>query len=137
MELPTEQEVLFANEAFYEAFADRDARAMGAIWAQRAPVACIHPGWPPLTGRDTVLESWRRILDNPAAPQIRCHDAVVYLQGEAAFVICYEEIEGQFLAATNVFVREGEAWRMVHHTAGPTQGRPRRPGAAGPSRSVN
>jgi len=32
--------------------------------------------------------------------------------------VCYEVLEGGFLAATNVFVREDGAWRMVHHQAG-------------------
>jgi hypothetical protein len=30
-------------------------------------VSCVHPGWPVLVGRQTVLESWRRILGNPGA----------------------------------------------------------------------
>ena len=36
--------MLFANEAFYRAFADRDMAAMDGVWAVHAPVACIHPG---------------------------------------------------------------------------------------------
>ncbi len=54
--------VLFANEAFYRAFADRDIAAMEEIWASEAPVACIHPGWSPVIGRERVLASWRAIL---------------------------------------------------------------------------
>ena len=60
--------VLFANEAFYRAFADRDIAAMEEIWASEAPVACIHPGWSPVIGRERVLASWRAILANPASP---------------------------------------------------------------------
>ncbi len=38
-----------------------------------------------------------------------------------AIVVCYETV-GQFtLVATNVFVREEGAWRMVHHQSGETQ----------------
>ena len=40
-----DEAVLFANEAFYRAFADRDVEAMDEVWAQGVPVACIHPGW--------------------------------------------------------------------------------------------
>ena len=47
--------VLFANEAFYRAFADRDIAAMEETWASEAPVACIHPGWSPVIGRERVL----------------------------------------------------------------------------------
>ena len=35
-------------------------------------------------------------------------------------MICFEEISGSFLIATNIFVREGGRWKMVHHQAGPT-----------------
>ncbi|MBO0736369.1 MAG: nuclear transport factor 2 family protein, partial [Alphaproteobacteria bacterium] len=37
--------VLAANLEFYRAFAARDLAAMDVLWAQRAPVACLHPGW--------------------------------------------------------------------------------------------
>lgn len=116
--------VLFANEAFYRAFADRDMLAMEEVWAARAEVVCIHPGWSPVEERDKVLDSWRGILSNPESPNIQCRDAQAYLRGEMAFVICYEEIDGQFLIATNVFVHEDGLWRIVHHQAGPTNGTP-------------
>ena len=32
----------------------------------------------------------------------------------------YEQVGGGFLVATNWFAREGGAWRMIHHQAGPT-----------------
>lgn len=116
--------VLFANEAFYRAFADRDMNAMSEIWSARAAVVCIHPGWPPVSGREPVLRTWQAILGTPDSPRIACRAAQAHLGGEMAFVVCYEEIEGQYLIATNVFVREGGPWRMVHHQAGPTSGAP-------------
>src|SRR5436189_231886 len=62
--------ILFANESFYRAFAARDAAAMEALWATDLPVACIHPGWAPLTGRAAVMQSWRNILSNANAPKV-------------------------------------------------------------------
>lgn len=62
------QAILFSNEAFYQAFAERDMDAMDAIWADDDAVACIHPGWQPLEGREAVLESWRAILSNADSP---------------------------------------------------------------------
>ena len=111
--------VLFANEAFYRAFADRDIAAMEETWASEAPVACIHPGWSPVIGRERVLASWRAILANPASPAISCRRPQAFIHGDSAFVICYEEIEGAVLIATNLFVREGRSWKMTHHQAGP------------------
>lgn len=112
--------MLFANEAFYLAFAARDMAAMEKVWSETAPVACIHPGWGALTGRDDVLESWAAIIANPDSPDIGVHASVAHLYGDVGFVVCYEEIAGQYLIATNVFVRDGSVWRMVHHQAGPT-----------------
>ena len=112
--------VLYANEAFYYAFAGGDAAAMDEVWARDVPVACIHPGWNVLAGRDAVMESWRSILGSDRRPAIRSQGASAFLHGDVAFVTCYENVGQGYLAATNVFVREGGAWKMVHHHAGPT-----------------
>jgi ketosteroid isomerase-like protein len=121
--------VLAANLEFYRAFTTRDLTAMDALWAKRAPVACIHPGWPPLADRDAVMESWQGILANPTSPRIACYDERVFLYGDTALVVCEEELDGGTLIASNWFVREDSAWRLAHHQAGQLvarrpQGRP-------------
>jgi ketosteroid isomerase-like protein len=132
-----EAEVLAANQAFYDAFAHGDADAMDALWARRTPVACIHPGWDPLHGRAEVVASWRAILVSRGSPQIRCHSPSAFVLGEGAYVLCYEEIEGAELIATNLFCREDGAWKLVHHQAGPVhrrvERRPRPPTTGGGS----
>lgn len=110
--------VLAANLEFYRAFAARDIAAMDALWARRAPVACVHPGWTALKDRDAIIESWAGILSNPSAPRIACFDEQAFLYGDVALVLCEEELEGGTLAATNVFVREDGEWRIAHHQAG-------------------
>jgi hypothetical protein len=109
--------VLAANLEFYRAFTTRDIAAMDELWARRAPVACVHPGWPPLTQRETVMESWRGILTSAESPRIVCYDEQVFLYGETALVICEEELEGGTLVASNWFVREDGVWRIAHHQA--------------------
>jgi ketosteroid isomerase-like protein len=116
--------VLFANEAFYRAFADRDVAAMAALWAESAPVLCIHPGWPPVHGRDAVLASWARILRHPQAPDIACVAPRAHVLGPVALVVCHEALQGQALVATNLFRREAGAWRLFHHQASPAPGLP-------------
>ena len=110
--------VLAANLEFYRAFGARDVAAMERLWAHGAPVACIHPGWPALSDRDAIIESWRGILANPEAPRIACFDERVLIYGDTALVICEEELDGGTLIASNFFVREDGAWRIAHHQAG-------------------
>ena len=127
--------VLAANLEFYRAFATRDVAAMEALWARCAPVGCIHPGWPALSDRDAVIDSWRGILSNPEAPRITCYEEQVLLYGDTALVLCEEELEGGTLVASNLFVREDGAWHIAHHQAGQLMARraqsprrePRRP----------
>jgi len=129
-----ELEVLEANEAFYRAFSRHDAEAMGRLWAEAHPVACVHPGWDVLDGREDVLRSWSAILGSGGAPRITCSLAQAHVLGEVAFVTCHEVVDGGRLAATNVFVREGGRWRVAHHQASPiAPGQERAPPPAGPA----
>ncbi len=118
-------DIVFANEAFYHAFQLKDLEAMDGIWARRVPVACTHPGWPALSGRDQIMQSWSAIFANPDAPSVVCRGARARRYGETAFVTCYEEIGDSLLAATNIFVREDGTWKLVHHQAGPCHAEPR------------
>lgn len=116
--------LLFANDTFYTAFNSRDEVAMDGLWAHHTPATCIHPGWQALTSRDEVMDSWRAILGNPNAPRITCRGAQAVIKGEVGLVVCYEVIGGSVLVASNVFVREGDTWRLVHHQAGPCEALP-------------
>ncbi len=116
--------VLFANTAFYAAFAGRDVKAMEQVWSREKPISCTHPGWQPLVGRDEVMESWRSILGNASAPNITSRQERPVVYGDFAIVTCLEQItdehgNSEFLTATNIFTRTGSIWTMVHHQAGP------------------
>lgn len=127
--------LLFANETFYRAFAERDTALMNAVWAEHEPVTCLHPGWPPVEGRDNVLQSWHAILTGPASPDIECLHARGGIHKDTGIVICYERIGQDFLIATNIFIRSGDGWLLVHHQSGaapePAEG------TAPPKRSIN
>lgn len=110
--------VLAANSEFYRAFAAGDIGAMDMLWARRSSVACLHPGWSALIGRDAVMSSWSAILRNPNAPRIICDNERVMLFGDSAIVLCEEQLDGGILAASNFFVREEGEWRLAHHQAG-------------------
>lgn len=123
-----ETALLEANAAFYRAFATHDLDAMSGLWAKAAPICCIHPGWPPLMGREAVLEGWRRILSNPSQPAVQMLAPRVVLWADVAMVLCFERVEDQYLVASNIFVREGKGWKLSHHQAGPVATPP--PGSA-------
>lgn len=131
----SESEVLAANASFYRAFTEGDLSQMKVLWAEEAPVACLHPGQPLLLGREAVFRAWRDILSHPPELELHGLEPSVQLFGHTAIVYCYEATgnHGAHLAATNVFVRERGAWRMVHHHAGPLA----EPRAARPARSLN
>lgn len=123
MSTDDEAAILAANRAFYAVFRRRDIGAMKALWARKAPVSCIHPGWPPLMGRDAVMKSWDGILSHPDSPEVVCQDEQVSLIGPRhALVVLIEVIAGNPLAATNVFILEDGEWHLVHHQASPLAG---------------
>ena len=127
-----EREVLSANEDFYHSFAGGDFAEMDELWARAHPVTCIHPGRSALVGREQVMASWRAILG--AVNRIEGSSAQAFLDGDAAYVVCFESERGEepMLIATNIFVREGGHWRLVHHHAGPLTRRPE-PARSGPT----
>lgn len=118
--MPAPTAVLAANAAFYQAFSQQDYAAMATLWAQHYPVACIHPGWPPLIGRDAVLRSWKDVLRAPEPVDIRIENvrSLEYGPG-AALVLCAEVLNGRaVLAASNLIVLEDGVWRIAFHQAG-------------------
>ena len=119
------QQVLEANEAFYLAFSTGDYTAMEGLWAESVPASCVHPGWPPVRGRDKVMQTWRGILANPPRPAIHALEAEATVTGDSAFVVCFEAIGEIYLVATNFYVREGDLWRIVHHQSGQTERAPK------------
>lgn len=113
-----EERLLFANDAFYAAFASADLKAMDHLWAQGHSVSVIHPGADIIVGRAAVLESWKVILSDQMGFDIEHRYPIVRLLGETGIVLCHERVGGRRLIATNVFVKTREGWRVVHHQSG-------------------
>jgi SnoaL-like domain len=66
--------------------------------------------------------------------RIEASAAQAFLDGDAAYVVCFESEPGEepVLVATNIFVREDGRFRLVHHHAGPLMHRPE-PASSGPT----
>jgi ketosteroid isomerase-like protein len=122
-----EDKAEFANERFYEAFNKRDIEAMKAVWGNDEKITCVHPGWPPLKGAESILNSWAGIFENSGNMEIRISDVQVVASEDMAWVSCTEKLftiaESGVLAsevfATNLFHIEGDSWKMVMHHASP------------------
>ena len=115
--------VLAANLRFYQACGSLDIEEMDKVWEPSDRVLCIHPGWRLLEGWNDVRKSWEGIFHNSTLMHFNISDAQAFVHGDSAWVSCVENItsvhDGRAsnfaIQATNVFVRDGEGWLMVHH----------------------
>lgn len=120
-------DALEANDAFYRALSNLDLPAMEELWAQHGFVVCVHPGWGPLEGWPTVRQSFEQIFTNTKWIKVVPTSLTVEVAGDVAIVTCAENIttahDGEVAVAvaqaTNVFRREGGAWRLIVHHASP------------------
>jgi ketosteroid isomerase-like protein len=123
--------VVEANRAFYRAFVRRDIAALEELWASATPVACLHPGQAPLFDRAAIMASWQAIFRNASTPaEIRIVEDSVVVRGRMAIMVCREVLPRAHLVATNMFVREGDAWKIALHqsaVAPPPKDRPAQP----------
>jgi ketosteroid isomerase-like protein len=131
-----DEDVRAANAAFYAAFEAGDLDAMAEVWERTDRCRVTHPGWPTLAGWPKVAGSWQAIFSSTPFIQFVLTDERVLVVGDVALVTLDEnilqattapdgggtgtdELSGARVAATNVFVRDGGRWRMVHHHGSP------------------
>lgn len=110
-------------QAFYDALEALDEDAMEAVWAGRPADVCVHPGWPMTHGWQSIRQSWRLIFANTCYGRISLSDISMEIGGRIARVCCTENRysvydHGAFtntVAATNLFVRTRDGWRLTLH----------------------
>lgn len=125
------KEVARVHRELYRALEQGDLAAMEALWADDECVRCVHPGGEALVGREAVLASWRAIFASPGTLRVALEDVAVELRGDVAWVSCVERLRQTLdderyesaAAATNLFVRAADGWRLVCHHASPIQRR--------------
>ncbi|MYR29151.1 MULTISPECIES: nuclear transport factor 2 family protein [unclassified Streptomyces] len=163
------EEVEQANAAYYAAMEAGDFDALAGLWLDTtddvndgdgSDIACVHPGWPVLSGRGEVLRSYAVIMANTEYIQFFLTDVAVTVHGQTALLTCTENILsgapapedeegpgpllGQLVVATNLFRRTAAGWRLWSHHASPVLTRdddeedgpdeePRGPGDATPA----
>ncbi|RFM23699.1 MAG: DUF4440 domain-containing protein [Candidatus Thermochlorobacter aerophilum] len=124
------EELLIANERFYEAFASLDLEKMQYIWHSAPYVKCLHPGWHIISGFDEVMESWQLIFRNTFSMHFELEEVEAVVLGRIGIVTLRENLltathptelpTRVVLAATNIFELSDDGWKMILHQAGPT-----------------
>jgi uncharacterized protein (TIGR02246 family) len=127
---PTPQD---AEAAFYEALETADLEAMMEVWAEDEEIVCVHPGGPRLAGYDQVRESWAQMFGGGQKLKVHLNNQVV-LSGMMLSIHSVHEnilVPGETrprppVAATNVYLRTGNGWRLLLHHASPVPQAPQR-----------
>lgn len=116
-----------ANRAFYQALQCFDLDAMRDVWLDDPTAKCVHPGGELIVGTPRILESWRTIFGNSSGLRLEMLDLDIEVAGEFAWANNVERMHiaiesGTMIseaAATNLFVRREEEWKMVLHHSSP------------------
>ena len=126
--MSTEDQVRKASEEFYAALnrmANGDGSSMADIWSHSATVTTMHPIGGREVGWDEVKGPWGQVaeLASGGRGQVKLRDQLIQVSGDMAYEVGTEQ--GQFKLAgeqisidqrvTNVYRREGGAWKIVHH----------------------
>ena len=115
------------NDRFYRALDALDLSAMDELWLHEPWVRCVHPGWDVLVGWELVRQSWQQIFESTNWMRVTATGVEVIAFGDVGLVSCSENItaksEGDVglavARATNIYLRQGEGWRIFHHHASP------------------
>lgn len=116
-----------ANRAFYTALERFDLSAMKDLWLDDPTVKCVHPGGELIVGQERVMESWRRIFEGTASVRCELVDLDLEVVGDFAWANNVERLHiglesGVMIsesAATNLYVRREDEWKMILHHASP------------------
>ena len=120
-----------AEAAFYDALERADLEAMMGVWAEDEEIVCVHPGGARLVGSAAVRDSWRQIFLQARKIQVRCSDEI-HTEGlmlAVSWVMEQFYVPGETrtyppVAATNVYHKGSEGWRLLSHHASPVPAQP-------------
>jgi ketosteroid isomerase-like protein len=121
----SEQAVKAANDAYYAALSDRNSSEIEHVWAQNAEVTNIFAVNPaPTVGWNGVESAYNSLFAHFPKLSVTMPEPMVRVEGDTALVVGVETQEAELsngssvragLPATNVFLKQGGEWLMVHH----------------------
>ena len=123
--MKNEDSIIAANEGFYKAFNARDLDAMKNVWGSHEKITCIHPGWVPLNGLESIIDSWEGIFKNSGNMDIQITDISVTTSESLAWISCVEKLYtiathgvlASKVFSTNLFQLNEGNWEMIMHHA--------------------
>jgi ketosteroid isomerase-like protein len=130
--MSAENEVGAASRQFYAALnsvANGDARPTADIWSQSADATTMHPIGGRQVGWNQVWASWQQVAAIASEGRVTLGDQLIRVVGDAAYELGTEHVvmtlaghsvRGE-VRVTNIYRREGGAWRIVHHHADASQ----------------
>jgi hypothetical protein len=72
------------------------------------------------------MESWSLLFREGGRLTVKCEDVQVYATDSMGFLTCTEVVDSGSatgrLACTNIFEKQGDEWKMIHHMATPERG---------------
>ncbi|HET6348814.1 MAG TPA: nuclear transport factor 2 family protein [Candidatus Krumholzibacteria bacterium] len=121
-----DNEVRKASEQFYSALnsmLNGNAGPLSEIWSHGAAVTTMHPIGGREVGWDKVKGSWEQVSKLVKDGKVQLKDQHIHVAGDAAYEVGIEagsfSLNGQKVSVehrvTNVYRREGSAWKIVHH----------------------
>lgn len=120
-------EIIRANQQFYEALnaVFRGAMApMREVWSHSPGITNMGPFGGCLVGSDAVLGQFAMESKMNLSGKVEAVDVRIVATDDMGYAVCIERGEnmsadGQTIQvehrATNIFRREGRAWKLVHH----------------------
>jgi ketosteroid isomerase-like protein len=124
--MSTEDDVREASNKFYAALSSMlngDAGPLAGIWSHSATVTTMHPIGGREVGWEQVRKSWEQVAQLASGGHGKLVDQVIRIVGDVAYELGVErgqvKLAGQQVTidhrVTNIYRREGGAWKVVHH----------------------
>jgi len=124
--MSSEDEVRTASAQFYAALNSMmagDAAPLADAWSHSASVSTMHPIGGRQTGWDEVRGSFEQVAQLASGGHAELRDQSLQVAGDMAYEVGIEQgqatLAGEQITieqrVTNVYRRDAEGWKMVHH----------------------
>ncbi|MBB5205619.1 uncharacterized protein (TIGR02246 family) [Inhella inkyongensis] len=111
---------------FYEALQTADIERLMSLWAEDEAVACVHPGGERHEGLNAIRASFEALFAQGALAvqpvqvrRLQTEGMALHQVHEQVLVPAAEQLA--WVAASNVYLKTAQGWRLVLHHASPGQ----------------